>query len=76
MRARATAVISRVKTFTLDGIDAVMIDVECEISRGLPGYSVVGLAAPSVKEGAVRIKSALNAVAEDLPLKKVTVNLA
>lgn len=68
--------ISRVKTFTLDGIDAVMIDVECEISRGLPGYSVVGLAAPSVKEGAVRIKSALNAVGEDLPLKKVTVNLA
>jgi magnesium chelatase family protein len=69
-------VISRVKTFTLDGIDAVMIDVECEISRGLPGYAVVGLAATSVKEGAVRIKSALNAVAEDLPLKKVTVNLA
>jgi len=69
-------VISRVKTFTLDGIDAVMIDVECEISRGLPGYSVVGLAAPSVKEGAVRIKSALNAVGHDLPLKKVTVNLA
>ena len=68
--------ISRVKTFTLDGIDAVMIDVECEISRGLPGYSVVGLAATSVKEGAVRIKSALNAVSEDLPLKKVTVNLA
>ena len=68
--------ISRVKTFTLDGIDAVMIDVECEISRGLPGYSVVGLAATSVKEGAVRIKSALNAVAQDLPLKKVIVNLA
>ncbi len=68
--------ISRVKTFTLDGIDAVMIDVECEISRGLPGYAVVGLATTSVKEGAVRIKSALNAVAEDLPLKKVTVNLA
>jgi magnesium chelatase family protein len=69
-------VIARVKTFTLDGIDAVMIDVECEISRGLPGLHVVGLAAPSVKEGAVRIKSALNAVHEDLPLKKVTVNLA
>jgi len=69
-------VISRVKTFTLDGIDAVMIDVECEISRGLPGYAVVGLAATSVKEGAVRIKSALTAVDRDLPLKKVTVNLA
>ena len=68
--------ISRVKTFTLDGIDAVMIDVECEISRGLPGYAVVGLAATSVKEGAVRIKSALNAVDEDFPLKKVTINLA
>src|SRR5207248_5305534 len=39
-------------------------------------YHVVGLAAPSVKEGAVRIRSALSTVGHDLPLKKVVVNLA
>jgi magnesium chelatase family protein len=70
------SVVSRVHTFTLDGIDAVLLEVECEISRGLPNYQVVGLSAPSVKEGAVRIRSALGAIGQQLPLKKVTVNLA
>jgi magnesium chelatase family protein len=69
-------VVAHVNSCTLDGIDAVLVDVECEISRGLPGYHVVGLAATSVKEGAVRIKSALNVIGHDMPLKHVVVNLA
>ena len=68
--------VTLVRSCTLDGIDAVPVDVECEIQRGLPHYNVVGLAATSVKEGAVRIRSALESVGTDLPLKKVTVNLA
>ncbi len=68
--------VALVRSCTLVGIDAALVDVECEVSRGLPGYSVVGLASPSVKEGAVRIRSALNSVGHDLPLKKATVNLA
>ncbi len=68
--------VALVKSCTLVGIDAVEVTVECECSRGLPGYHVVGLASPSVKEGSVRIRAALNAVGHDLPLKKVTVNLA
>ncbi len=68
--------VAHVTSCTLDGIDAVLVDVECEISPGLPGYHVVGLAAPSVKEGATRIRSALQTLGLDLPLKKVTVNLA
>jgi magnesium chelatase family protein len=66
-----------VKSCTLVGIDAVPIDVECSVTPGqLPSYNVVGLPAPSVKEGAVRIRAALKAVKHDVPLKKVTVNLA
>ena len=69
--------VALVRSATLVGVDAVAIDVECEVARGqLPSYSVVGLAAPSVKEGAVRIRSALATVGHDLPLKKVVVNLA
>jgi len=68
--------ITTVKSCTLVGIDAALIDVECTIDRGLPQYSVVGLAAPSVKEGATRIQSALKTVGHELPLKKVTINLA
>ena len=69
-------VVAVVRSCALVGIDAVEIDVECETTRGLPGYHVVGLATASVKEGSVRIRSALQTVGHDLPLKKVTVNLA
>ena len=69
--------IALVKSCTLVGIDAVPIDVECIATSGqIPQYNVVGLPAPSVKEGATRIRSALNTVGHDLPLKKITINLA
>ena len=69
--------VALVRSCTLVGIDAVPVDVECSVVSGqLPSYSVVGLATPAVKEGAVRIRSALKAARHDLPLKKVTVNLA
>ena len=68
--------VAQLKSCTLVGIDAALVDVECLITRGLPGYNVVGLASPAVKEGAVRIRSALNTVRRDLPLKHVTINLA
>src|SRR5262245_62230114 len=66
-----------VKSSTLVGIDAVPIDVECVITAGqLPQLNIVGLPTTAVKEGAVRVRSALKAVGHDVPLKKVTVNLA
>ena len=69
--------VALVRSCTLVGIDAVGVDVECVVQAGqLPSYSVVGLAAPSVKEGGVRIRSALRACSHDLPLKRVTINLA
>ena len=65
-----------IKSCTLVGIDAAPVDVECEIARGLPGYHVVGLADTAVKEGSVRIRAALGSVGHELPLKKITINLA
>jgi magnesium chelatase family protein len=70
-------VVALVKSCTLVGIDATGVDVECVVQAGqLPSYSVVGLAAPSVKEGGTRIRSALRSCGHDLPLKRVTINLA
>ncbi|HEY6039501.1 MAG TPA: magnesium chelatase domain-containing protein, partial [Kofleriaceae bacterium] len=69
--------VALIRSCTLVGIDAVPVDVECSVAPGqLPSYSVVGLASPAVKEGSVRIRSALRAVGHDLPLKRVVVNLA
>jgi magnesium chelatase family protein len=69
-------VVSRILSCTLVGIDAALVEVEAEISRGLPFYNVVGLPAQSVREAAVRIKTALNTIGYDVPKKRVTVNLA
>jgi hypothetical protein len=60
----------------LFGVEAYRVDVEVDISGGLPAYHVVGLPAASVKEGATRIRSALRNAGQDLPSRKVTVNLA
>ena len=69
--------VALIRSSTLVGIDAVPIDVECSIAAGqLPSYNVVGLPAPAVKEGGVRIRSALRSVGHDLPLKRVVINLA
>jgi magnesium chelatase family protein len=61
---------------TLLGVDAVPVEVEVDVAQGLPGYHVVGMPAQSVKEGAVRVRAALQAVGHDMPLSTVTVNLA
>ena len=58
------------------GIDAFPVDVEVDVANGLPGYHLVGLGAGAVKEGAVRVRSALRQVGSPLPTKKITVNLA
>ena len=69
--------VAQVKSCTLVGIDAVPIEVECSVLAGqLPSFHIVGLPTPSVKEGLVRIRSALKASGHTLPLKRVTVNLA
>lgn len=66
-----------VSSCALHGIDAYPVVVEVDVSGGhLPGYHVVGLPATSVREGAVRIRAALERVGRDMPRKKVTVNLA
>lgn len=70
-------VLARLYSATLRGVDAIPIDVEVDITGGkLPGYHVVGMPAQSVREGAVRIRAALEAGGQELPQKKITVNLA
>jgi magnesium chelatase family protein len=75
-RAHRSGVLARIHSTSLRGIDATLIDVEVDVVGGLPSYHVVGLPAPSVREGAVRIRAALEAIGQSLPQKKITINLA
>ncbi len=60
----------------LQGVDAVPVGVEVDLLRRLPAVCIVGLAASAVKESGERIRSAIEAIGEEFPRKRVVVNLA
>jgi magnesium chelatase family protein len=64
------------KCASLDGIDAVSIDVESTFTKGLPSFSIVGLASTAIQEAKERIKSALLTNEFKFPPKRITVNLS
>ena len=68
--------LSRVKSGALMGVDAVVVEVEVDMSVGLPFFNVVGLPEGAVKESKVRVVSALKNGGFQLPQKRITVNLA
>src|SRR6185436_12824027 len=68
--------LARVRSGALVGIDAVIVDVEVDMTLGLPYFNVVGLADGAAKESKVRVISALKNSGFELPHKRVTVNLA
>src|SRR3972149_2769220 len=68
--------LSRVLTATTLGIDALLVEVEVDISRGLPSFSTVGLPDNAVKESKDRVRAAIKNTGYSLPAKKITVNLA
>jgi len=58
------------------GIDAYRVEVEVDISRGLPSFSTVGLAEGAVRESKDRVKAALKNSGYHFPADRITVNLA
>lgn len=61
---------------TTVGIDGVKIAVEVDVANGLPGFDIVGLPTPAVKEARERVKAALRNSEFPFPMTKITVNLA
>lgn len=58
------------------GITAASVSVEVHLSRGLPGFSIVGLPEKAVKESKDRVRSALLNSGYKFPVKRIIVNLA
>jgi magnesium chelatase family protein len=68
--------LARIRSAAVLGIDAYLVDVETDIANGLPSFTTVGLPQGAVKEGRERVGAALANSAYQLPLKRITVNLA
>ncbi len=63
-------------TVAFDGIDAKLVEVQCAVTPGMPGFAIVGLPDKAVSEARERVKAALSHLAIALPSKKITVNLS
>ncbi|MBF0225837.1 MAG: YifB family Mg chelatase-like AAA ATPase [Desulfobacterales bacterium] len=68
--------LSKVFSSSVTGIDAYLIEVEVDISFGLPAYTTVGLPETSVKESRDRVKAAIKNSGFAFPDDRITVNLA
>lgn len=67
--------IAKVFSFGLLGIEAYPIEIEVDVSRGLPAVTLVGLADTAIKESKERIKSAIKNSGFDWPGERVTISL-
>ncbi|MDY6012906.1 YifB family Mg chelatase-like AAA ATPase [Clostridium sp.] len=65
-----------IKSATNIGINSFTINVEVDISKGLPSFNIVGLADASVKEAKERVRAAIINSGFEFPLGRIVINLA
>lgn len=59
-----------------NGIEVTEVDVQLQITSGLPSFTIVGLADKTISESKERVRAALNSFGLSLPAKKILINLA
>src|ERR1700760_935824 len=68
--------VARGSTVAFEGIEARAVDVQVQVSPGLPAFHVVGLADKAGSEARERVRAALIASGLALPARRITINLA
>lgn len=68
--------LSIIHTISLMGLDGKLVEVQTDITGGLPGFEIVGLPDITVKESKERIKSAIKNTKIELRSRKILINLA
>ncbi|MBU0540146.1 YifB family Mg chelatase-like AAA ATPase [Patescibacteria group bacterium] len=63
-------------TSSVIGLEGCKVDVECDISPGLPAFHIVGLPDTAVQEARERVRSAMKHSDSPFPKTKITINLA
>lgn len=68
--------VAKIYSCGLMGVSGYTVEVEVDLSQGLPNFETVGLPDSAVKESKERVRTAIKNSGYDFPLKKITVNLA
>ena len=64
------------QTCAVVGLDGYIVQVEVDISPGLPAFNIVGLPDAAVQEAKERVRAALRNSGFEFPLRRITANLA
>ncbi|HEY5597117.1 MAG TPA: YifB family Mg chelatase-like AAA ATPase [Candidatus Bipolaricaulota bacterium] len=67
---------ARALSGTRIGIEGSLVEVQCDLARGLPAFYMVGLPEKEVQESRERIRSAITNAGFTYPQGRVTINLA
>lgn len=68
--------LAKAYSFSLLGIEAYPIEIEVDVSRGLPAVTLVGLVDTAIRESRERVKAAIKNSGFDWPAERITVSLA
>jgi magnesium chelatase family protein len=68
--------LSVVNSCSLLGLESYMVQVEVDVTDGLPNFDIVGLPDASIRESKDRVRSAIKNSGFKFPSRRVTVNLA
>ena len=67
---------SMVTTSVLHGMEAILVQVEADVSPGLPTFEMVGFLSSEVKEAKERVRTALRNCGYQLPAKRITISFS
>lgn len=67
---------SKLCTCVLQGLNGNIVEVETDLSRGMPVFNIVGLADTAIKESKERVRAAIKNSGFEFPLNRITINLA
>ena len=68
--------LSRVNTVAFNGLEILDVELQVQISSGMPAFTIVGLPDKAVAESRERIRAAFTALGLKLPAQRITVNLS
>ena len=68
--------VCNVRSLGLHGVTGYEVSAECDLSGGLPAFTVVGLPDAAVNEARERVRAAIKNCGFTFPVSRITVNLA
>lgn len=68
--------LSFVKSMCLQGLEGILIDVQIDISSGLPCWEIVGLPDTNIKESKERVRTAIKNCGIELYSRRYIINLS